>query len=84
MEREFLKSLAETRAMEAPLTSKIKAAEGTEPSGNPSTRRGASGQQKQIQDLADRVGRLHSQLATERMRFSALHWKVRPGVFCMS
>lgn len=82
MEREFLKSLAETRAMEATLTSKIRAAEGTEPSDNSSTRRGASDQQKHVQELADRFGRVRSQLATERTRFSALHngWKVRQCV----
>ena len=79
MEREFLKSLAETRAMEATLTANMRAAEGDEPSDSSSTRRGASGQHKQIQELADRVSRLRSQLASERTRFSALHngWKVR-------
>ena len=82
MEREFLKSLAETRAMEATLTSKIRAAEGSEPSDSSSTQRAAAGHQKQIRELADRVGRLHSQLASERTRFSALHsgWKVRRRV----
>ena len=86
MEREFLKSLAETRAMEATLTAEIRAAEGTEPSDSASTRRGATGQQKHIQELANRVDRLQSQLASERTRFSALHngWKVRHRVFCIS
>ena len=82
MEREFLKSLAETRAMEATLTAEIRAAEGTEPSDSASTRRGATGQQKHIQELANRVDRLQGQLASERTRFSALHngWKVRHRV----
>ena len=82
MEREFLKSLAETRAMEATLTAQIRAAEGTETSDSASTRRGATSQQKQIQELANRVDGLQSQLASERQRFSALHngWKVRQHV----
>lgn len=77
MEREFLKSLAETRAIEAKLTAEIVAAEGTGP-GQPGTKAGALGLQEQTRELADSVGELRSQLAADRTRFSALHsgWKV--------
>lgn len=77
MEREFLKSLAETRAIEAKLTAEIRAAEGIDPS-DPGTRKGALALQGQVEGLTDRVGSLRDQLASDRGQFSALHtgWKV--------
>ena len=79
MEREFLKSLAETRAIEAKLTAEIRAAEGIDPS-EPGTRKEALAMQGQVEGLTDRVGALRDQLASDRARFSALHagWKVNP------
>ena len=77
MEREFLKSLAETRAIEAKLTAEIRAVEGIS-SSDPDTRKGALALQEQLKGLTDRVGALRDQLASDRARFSALHtgWKV--------
>ena len=77
MEREFLKSLAETRAIEAKLTAEIRAAEGIS-SSDPDTRKGALALQEHLEGLTDRVGALRDQLASDRARFSALHtgWKV--------
>ena len=77
MEREFLKSLAETRALEVKVMAEMKAADGAD-SSNPGTRKGALALQRQVQKLADRAGDLSTQLASDRARFSALHrgWKV--------
>ena len=77
MEREFLKSLAETRAIEAKLRAEIKAAESAE-SASIGTRKGALAVQEHIQKLANRGDNLRAQLASDRARFSALHhgWKV--------
>ena len=78
MEREFLKSLAETQAIEAKLTAEMKAAQSSDPS-NPGTRKGALTLQAQVQNLVERGSHLRAQLAADRARFSALHrgWKVR-------
>ena len=80
MEREFLKSLAETRGIEARLTAEIRTAEGSDP-GDPGTRKGALALQKRVQELAASERSLGSQMASDRARFSALHsgWKVRPA-----
>lgn len=77
MECEFLKSLAETRAIEAKLAAEVKAAEGAD-SRNPGTRKGAQALQEQVQALIDRGGSLRAQLASDRARFTTLHrgWKV--------
>ena len=77
MEHEFLKSLAETRAMEAKLRAEMKAAESADPKDS-GTRKGALALQQQIQMLGDRGGNLRARLASDRARFSALHhgWKV--------
>ncbi len=77
MEREFLKSLAETRAIEAKLTAEMKAAQRSDLS-DPGTRKGALALQEQVQKLAEQGGHLRAQLASDRARFSALHrgWKV--------
>lgn len=80
MEREFLKSLAETRGIEARLTAEIRTAEGSDP-GDPGTRKGALALQERVQELAASERSLGSQMASDRARFSALHsgWKVRPA-----
>ena len=77
MEHEFLKSLAETRAIEAKLTAEMKAAQGSDP-GNPGTRKGALALQEQVRKLVERGSHLRAQLVSDRARFSALHrgWKV--------
>ena len=77
MEREFLKSLAETQTIEAKLTAEMRAAEGAD-SRNPGTRKGARALQEQVQELVDRGSSLCAQLASDRARFSTLHrgWKV--------